>query len=138
MTAQVSTETDNSTTTTLTAELSTVDDASNLDAINEEEDVLDPAQIVDGDNDNAPDPEDEDPANLPNNDFCFTEDDFLESLSNMNDATRHRGKWRDVWKIIKHPEGEEVACQNAADGKVTWKVISKAMKFFLQASVFES
>ena len=62
----------------MTAELTTVDDASNLDAINEEEDVLDPAQIVDGDNDNAPDPEDEDPAYLPNNDFCFTEDDFLE------------------------------------------------------------
>ena len=133
MTAQVSTETDNSTTTTLTAELSTVDDASNLDAINEEEDVLDPAQIVDGDNDNAPDPEDEDPANLPNNDFCFTEDDFLESLSNMNDATRHRSKWRDAWQIIKGLEGEEVVCQNAADGKVAWKVITEC-----DEDIFES
>ena len=108
----------------MTAESSSLGDTANLDATNEEEDVLDPAQIDDN-NDNAPDPEDEDPAHLPNNDFCFTEDDFLESLSNMNDATRHRSKWRDAWHIIKGLEGEEVACQNAADGKVTWKVISE-------------
>ena len=108
----------------MTSESNALDGASNVDAINEEEDVLNPAQI-DGDNDNAPDPEDQDPTHLPNNDFCFTEDDFLESLSNMNDATRHRSKWHDAWQIIKGLEGEEVACQNAADGKVTWKVISK-------------
>ena len=25
----------------------------------------------------------------PNNDFCFTEDDFLEARTNMNETTRH-------------------------------------------------
>ena len=43
----------------------------------------------------------------------------------MNDATRHRSKWRDAWETIKGLEGEEVLCENAADGKVTWKVISE-------------
>ena len=119
-------------TTTLSAESNTLDNTSNIDAINEEEDVLDPVQI-DGNNGNVPDPEDEDPAHVPNNNFCFTEDDFLESLSNMNDATRHRSKWHDAWQIIKGLEGEEVACESAADGKVTWKVISEC-----DEDIFES
>ena len=84
----------------MTAESSALDNTANVDAINEEEDVLDTVQIYDN-TDNAKDPEDEDPAHLPNNDFCFTEDDFLESLSNMNDTTRHHSKWRDAWQIIK-------------------------------------
>ena len=29
----------------------------------------------------------------PNNDFCFTEDDFLEARTNMNEATRHAGSY---------------------------------------------
>ena len=75
----------------MTSESSSLGDTANLDATNEEEDVLDPTQIDDND-DNAPDPEDEDPAHLPSKDFCLTEDDFLESLSNVSDATRHRRK----------------------------------------------
>ena len=43
----------------------------------------------------------------------------------MNDGTRHRSKWRDAWQIIKGLEGEEVVCQNAADVKVAWKVITE-------------
>ena len=31
----------------------------------------------------------------------------------------------DAWHIIKGLEDEEVACQNAAGGKATWKVISE-------------
>ena len=129
--AIVSTEDNNPGTTTLTVESNACNDASNFDAFNEEEDdVLDPAQIdddidVDDDDDDALDPEDEDPAHLPNNNSYFTEHDFLESLSNLNDATRHRHKWHEAWQTIKGFEGEEVVCDNAADGKVTWKVISE-------------
>ena len=115
---------DSAATTVTAVSTAATNDTANYDAVIEEEDVLDPAQI-EGEPDNAPDPEDEDPTQLPNNDFCFTEDDFLESVTNMNDATRHRSKWRDAWKIINELEGEEVMCQNAADGKVAWKVVSE-------------
>ena len=33
----------------------------------------------------------------PNNDFCFTEDDFLEARTNMNKATRHAGSYIQTW-----------------------------------------
>ena len=102
----------------MTAESSSLGDTANLDATNEEEDVLDPAQ-TDDNNDNAPDPEDEDPAHLPNNDFCFTGDDFLECVTNMIDSTRRHSKWRYTWKRIHDLEGKEVVCQTVADDKVT-------------------
>ena len=56
-------------------------DSADYDATNEEEDPLNPADI-EGDANNDDDPASEagpqDPISLPNNDFCFTEDDFLE------------------------------------------------------------
>ena len=30
----------------------------------------------------------------PNNDFCFDEDDFLQFINNVNDATRHQGAYK--------------------------------------------
>ena len=36
----------------------------------------------------------------PNNDFCFTEDDFIDSVNNMNDATRHRSNYNSIWDYI--------------------------------------
>ena len=36
----------------------------------------------------------------PNNDFCFTEDDFIDSVNNMNDATRHRSNYNSIWDHI--------------------------------------
>ena len=59
----------------------------------------------------------------PNNDFCFTEDDFLEARTNMNEATRHTGTYNLAWSEIKSLEGESVECRNA-DGVVTWKIVS--------------
>ena len=59
----------------------------------------------------------------PNNDFCFTEDDFLEARTNMNEATRHTGTYNSAWSEIKSLEGESVECRNA-DGVVTWKIVS--------------
>ena len=38
---------------------------------------------------------------LPNNDFCFTKDDFIESINNINDATRYRGNYHFTWNKIK-------------------------------------
>ena len=32
-----------------------------------------------------------------NNDFCFTEEDFIESQTVMNDATRHWGAYNITW-----------------------------------------
>ena len=52
-------------------------------------------QSVDEDNDEA----------LPNNDFCFTEDDFLEAQANMNEATRHIGVYNSTWTKIRELEG---------------------------------
>jgi len=87
------------------------------DATNEEEDVLDGIQI-EGSIEEQANPED-----MPNNDFCFTEDDFLESITKMNDSTRHRGVWHNAWKEINGLEGEEVVCQIQKEGRMKWKVI---------------
>ena len=40
--------------------------------------------------------EDEGVDSAPNNDFCFTEEDFLRASNEMNDATRHQGIYSDV------------------------------------------
>ena len=54
----------------------------------------------------------------PNNDFCFTNDDFVEYRTQVNDATRHQGKYREAWHIIKGLEGHEEVSRSTADGKV--------------------
>jgi len=59
----------------------------------------------------------------PNNDFCFTEDDFLEAQINMNEATRHTGTYNLVWSKIKALEGDIVECRNQ-DSVVNWKIVS--------------
>jgi len=55
----------------------------------------------------------------------FTEDDFLESITEISNATRHRGVWHNALEEINELEGEEVVCQNQEEGKVTWKVIKE-------------
>ena len=32
----------------------------------------------------------------PNNDFCFTNDDFVDYRTQVNDVTRHQYKYREV------------------------------------------
>ena len=59
----------------------------------------------------------------PNNDFCFTEDDFFEAQINMNEATRHTGTYDLVWSKIKALEGDIVECRNK-DLVVNWKIVS--------------
>ena len=61
---------------------------------------------------------------FPNNNFCFTEDDFIESINNINDATRHRDNYNFTWNKIKDLEGVEYIYNTAhKDGPITWKVV---------------
>ena len=89
------------------------------DAINEDEDMSDPLEaVVVGEG------EDEgEENNLPNNDFCFTEADFIETRNNFNDATRHRGVYNESWAKIKALEGEEVIKTHGTDGAIRWIVV---------------
>jgi len=41
----------------------------------------------------------------PNNNFCFTNDDFIEYRTQVNDSTRHQGDDRKAWNTIKCLKG---------------------------------
>ena len=61
---------------------------------------------------------------FPNNDFCFTEDDFIESINNINDATRHRDNYNFTWNKIRDLEGVEyISNIDHKNGPITWKVV---------------
>jgi len=60
---------------------------------------------------------------LPNNNFCFTAEDFIETRNNVNDATRHQGTYASAWKTINELKGHEETCMNRKDGTVVWKVV---------------
>ena len=59
----------------------------------------------------------------PNNNFCFTEEDFIAHYNKMNDATRYQGKNNDAWKEIKSLEGTTVPCNSSKDGRIIWYVV---------------
>ena len=66
------------------------EDPTVMDTVTEEEDTLISVEMMMEDvcqDDNS----------HPNNDFCFTEDDFIDSVNNMNDATRHRSNYNSIW-----------------------------------------
>ena len=90
--------------------------------------------FMEHEDDVAPDNDDEedvnenaDPPEIPNNDFCFTEDDFLRATQEYNDATRHHGIYNNRWDEIKQLEGHEEVCTNAKDGTVVWKVVPQVL-----------
>ena len=64
---------------------------------------------------------------IPNNDFCFTHDDFIEYQSSMNDATRHQNKHAAAWSEIKSMVGEEVTVKSAKDGTIKWRVVESVV-----------
>ena len=64
---------------------------------------------------------------IPNNDFCFTHDDFIEYQSSMNDASRHQNKHAAAWSEIKSMVGEEVSIKSAKDGTIKWKVVESVV-----------
>ena len=61
-------------------------DAAADDAVEEDEDNIFNASDEDSDT------LEEETQGIPNNDFCFTEADFLNYQTSMNDATRHQSK----------------------------------------------
>ena len=56
--------------------------------------------------------------NIPNNDFCFTHDDFIEYQSSMNNATVRQNKHAVAWGKIKIMLSEEVSVKSAKDGTI--------------------
>ena len=60
--------------------------------------------------------------------ICFTPD----HQRNSNESTRHRGENKNAWEKIKKMEGEEVNCDNAKFGKMTWKIVES-----VEEDVFE-
>ena len=90
------------TTTHLLSKCSTINNEkiTDHDATNEEEDILYAIRIEGCIEEQA------DPESIPNNDFCFTEDKFLESITEMNDATRHHAVWHNALKEIHKLESE--------------------------------
>ena len=99
-------------------------DPSVMDAIveNEENEEL---PNIEGPHINATATEDpvDESEGVPNNDFCFTHDDFIEYQSSMNDATRHQNKHTVAWSEIKEMEGEEVSVSSSVQGTIKWKVV---------------
>ena len=84
-----------------------------LDAINEVEDYINQNSL---DKDDLLEVEEtylNNSESFPNNDFCFTEDDFIEFVNNINDATRHRGNYHFTWNRIKDLEGVEYISNTA-------------------------
>jgi len=69
------------------------EDPTVMDAVTEEEDTLIPVETMMED-------DCQDDNSHPNNEFCFTEDDFIDSVNNMNDATRHRSNYNSIWDHI--------------------------------------
>ena len=102
-----------------------------FDAVVEAEDHSDPSRLIaeDGSDDDNFEADcivpgtDEPSLLLPNNDFCFTEEDFLEQRNDMNNATRHQGTYQGVWSEIRAMVGEEVETKSSKDGNIVWKIV---------------
>ena len=59
----------------------------------------------------------------PNNDFCFTEADFVNTVTNeTNEVVRHQAKHSQAWEKIKSLKGEELLC-GSGDDKILWKIV---------------
>ena len=98
------------------------DDPAAEDAIEEDEDNLQAIIAAVGVGDTNQDTEESD---HPNNDFCFTEADFIETRTAMNDAMRHQGTHTTTWTAIKALKGEVVETRNAEYGNCIWTVIEE-------------
>ena len=58
----------------------------------------------------------------PNNDFCFTEADFLEAVSNMNTVSKYHKVRSNAWSKIHELVGKEIDMSNKKDGSIKWRV----------------
>ena len=59
---------------------------------------------------------------MPNNEFCFAEEDFVEYRSSTNDATRYFRAYTITRDKINGQLGTEAAT-NSDDGSITWKSV---------------
>lgn len=105
------------------------DAAAAQDAVEEEEDPLNLAMLQE---DSPADAAENAEAALPNNDFCFSEEDFLETRRMMNDATRHRGTFLNAWDTIKALVGTTVEI-TSQQGPLLWTVVDKVDEDELKA-----
>ena len=62
---------------------------------------------------------------LPNNDFCYGEEDFLSE--ERRETQRHWDRSREAWEEIKSLKGDQVTISSSKDGNVTWKVVNHMM-----------
>jgi len=97
-----------------------IGDPAALDAVEEVEDIEPEEENM---NEEAEGSEDA----TPNNDFCFTNDDFIEYRTGINDATSNQGKYREAWATIKSLQGHEQIYNSSSDGKVVWTVVDKVV-----------
>ena len=67
---------------------------------------------------------DDSSVSAPNNDFCFTEANFVNTVNTdeTNKVVRHQAKHSRAWEEIKSLEGEEILCGSGED-KILWKVV---------------
>ena len=70
--------------------------------------------------------DDEDEVQTPNNDFCFTQEDFIRGRDEMNLATQHMSRQRVAWEQIRLMEGEEYVSSSSNDGEIKWKVVKES------------
>lgn len=59
---------------------------------------------------------------LPNNDFCFTPEDFIETRNESSAATRHAGVYNSAWNHIKQLAGQTVESKSSK-GNVVWTIV---------------
>ena len=100
------------------------------DAIESSEDPLDPSRLIADSSHNVMNESNESEdsgAQLPNNDFCYTEEDFMESRQMMNDATRHHGTYLHSWNTIKSLVGQTVVTNSSTHGSLTWTVVGSVV-----------
>ena len=59
---------------------------------------------------------------LPNNDFCFTPADFIETRNESSAATRHASVYNSAWNRIKQLVGQTVESKSSK-GNVVWTIV---------------
>ena len=56
---------------------------------------------------------------MPSNDFCFTQDDFIETIQQMNDTVRHQWTYyMDAWLKINALQNHVVEVKSSKSGKL--------------------
>ena len=92
----------------------------------EEEDIM-PGDMETNLDEIGPDEQEVDAPAIPNNDFCFTESDFMTEKASNNTSLRHIENHRKAWIKIEELEGQIVEMGSGPD-KIIWKVVRGSFK----------